>query len=416
MKLACVVHRYGADIAGGSEGHCRLVAEHLSGAHDVTVLTTTAHDHVTWRNHYQAGETRLGPVRVIRFPVDRERNLHRFRDISDCVFSDRAGVDEAAQWFLENGPYAPALLEFIDRHASDFDLVLFWAFRYYNTYFGVPLARDRAILIPTAEEDPLIHVESLAPFFALPRAYLFLTPEEEALVGDRAPRATPRRVIGSGVDLPGEPDQTKLAAAGISSPYVLYLGRIDPNKGCDTLIRYFLRYADRPNPANPPNPQNPANPADPGNIQLVVAGPANMPIPAHPLIRRLGYVDEATRDALLANAGVLLMPSPYESLSMVLLEAWNRGTPALVNAHCDVLRGQVLRADGGLFYRNALEFAGALDYLLDHPDVARQLGAQGKAYVDREYRWPTVMGKVESLFAEVGGQSSQRQIRAEYAE
>ena len=29
MKLACVVHRFGADIAGGSEGHCRLIAEHL---------------------------------------------------------------------------------------------------------------------------------------------------------------------------------------------------------------------------------------------------------------------------------------------------------------------------------------------------------------------------------------------------
>jgi glycosyltransferase involved in cell wall biosynthesis len=398
MKLACVVHRYGVDIAGGSEGHSRRVSEHLSAAHDVTVLTTTAHDHVTWRKHYDAGETRVGPVRVIRFPVDRQRNLHRFRDISDRVFSDRAGADDAAQWFRENGPHTPALLEFIDRRGHDFDLVLFWAFRYYNSYFGVPLARDRAVLLPTAEEDPLIHVESLAPFFALPRGYLFLTPEEEALVGDRAPRATPRRVIGCGVDLPGEPDQTKLAAAGISSPYVLYLGRIDPNKGCDTLIRHFLRYAARPSLANPANPANP--------IQLVLAGPANMAIPDHPLIRPLGYVDAATRDALLANARVLLMPSPYESLSMVLLEAWNRGTPALVNARCDVLRGQVLRADGGLFYRNALEFAGALDYLLDHPDAGRQLGAQGRAYVDREYRWPTVLSKIESLLVEAGGQSS----------
>ena len=79
VKLACVVHRFGADIAGGSEAHCRHVAERLSAKHDVTVLTTCAKDHITWRNEYPAGESRLGPVRVHRFPVARQRSLHRFR-------------------------------------------------------------------------------------------------------------------------------------------------------------------------------------------------------------------------------------------------------------------------------------------------------------------------------------------------
>jgi glycosyltransferase involved in cell wall biosynthesis len=379
-----VVHRYGADIAGGSEGHCRLIAEHLAAAHDVTVLTTTAHDHVTWRNHYQPGESRVGPVRVLRFAVDRERNLHRFQDVSDDLFAGRGGAETAERWFRENGPHALALLEFIDRHGRDFDLLLFWAFRYYTTYFGLPLAQDRAVLVPTAEEDPLVGVDSIAPFFNVPRAYLFLTPEEEALIGNRAPQRIPRRVIGCGLDPPGKPDRSRLAAAGLADPYLLYLGRIDPNKGCDTLIRHFLRYVDRPGP----------------RVPLVLAGPANMPVPSHPLIRRLGYVDGATRDALLAGARALMMPSPYESLSMVLLEAWNAGTPALVNARCNVLRGQVLRADGGLFYRNAMEFTAALDFLLDHPDAAQQLGAQGRAYVDREYRWPAVNAKIESVLVE----------------
>jgi len=92
-----------------------------------------------------------------------------------------------------------------------------------------------------------------------------------------------------------------------------------------------------------------------------------------------------------------MMPSPFESLSMVLLEAWNHGLPALVNARCKVLRGQVERADAGLYYGNTVEFIAALDYLLDHPEQARQLGRQGLAYVDREYRWPIVMGKIETL-------------------
>jgi glycosyltransferase involved in cell wall biosynthesis len=385
VKLACVVHRFGADIAGGSEGHCRLVAEHLADRHQVTVLTTCAHDHVTWTNHYAPGESQLGRLRVVRFPVTRTRDLHRFRDISDHVFSDRASPEEQEEWFRENGPLAPELLDFLKQNGRQFDLVLFWSYRYYDTYFGLPLVADRAILVPTAEEDPLIHVDALRRFFTLPRGYLFLTPEEETLVGGRVPAATPRRIIGCGIDPPGPIVARKLDALGITGPYILYLGRIDPNKGCETLLRHFHRYLDRDSV-----PQ----------VPLILAGPANMEIPAHPSIRALGFVDQPTRDALLAGATLLVMPSPYESLSMVLLEAWNRGIPALVNARCAVLKGQVLRADGGLYYQSAMEFSGTLDYLLRNPDLARRLGSQGRAYVDREYRWPAVMNKIESLLAE----------------
>ena len=122
-----------------------------------------------------------------------------------------------------------------------------------------------------------------------------------------------------------------------------------------------------------------------------------MPIPSHPSIKCLGVVDDAMRETLLAKARLLVVPSPFESLSMVLLEAWNQGLPALVNGRCAVLHGQVVRANGGLSYRYASEFAASLTYLLTHPDVARRLGQQGLAYVEQEYRWPHVMQKVEEF-------------------
>ncbi|PYR19427.1 MAG: hexosyltransferase [Acidobacteria bacterium] len=381
MKLACVIHRFGDEIAGGSENHCRLIAEHLAATHDVTILTTCARDHVGWENYYPAGESRLGPLTVLRFPVARQRNIHRFIDISDIVFSGRATPSEEEDWFRENGPVTPDLLDNLDRHSGDYDRVLFWSYRYFNSYFGLPLAADRAVLVPTAEEDPAIHISLLADYFARPAGFLFLTPEEQQLVGCRVPGTTPSAVIGCGIDPPPDAaDVSRLEALDLADPFVLYLGRIDPNKGCRTLLEHFARYA-----------------AAGGTAQLVMAGPANMPVPDAPWIRRLGFVDAAVRDALLARARVLLMPSPFESLSMVLLEAWNRAVPALVNARCAVLRGQVLRADGGLYYRTAAEFVAALTCLLDDPGIATQFGRQGFAYVDREYRWPTVMGKVEAL-------------------
>jgi len=384
MKLACVIHRFGADIAGGSESHCRVVAEHLAAAHDVTIITTCAKDHVTWKNHYPRGESQVGRLRVLRFPVARPRDLHRFMDISDLVFADRATPEQQDQWFRENGPEAPELLEHLRRDGAGYDRVLFWSYRYYDAYFGLPLVADRAVLVPTAEEDPLIHVDALRRFFELPKGFLFLTPEEEVLVGGRAPAATPSAIIGCGLDpSPGRADLSRLDGLGIADPFVLYLGRIDPNKGCGALVRHFLRYAELGRP-----------------VQLVIAGPSSIAIPQHPSILPLGFVDEDLRAALLTKARALVMPSPFESLSMVLLEAWNHGLPALVNARCKVLRGQVQRADGGLYYGNTVEFIAALDYLLDHPEAARRLGQQGLAYVDREYRWPVVMEKIEMLLAE----------------
>jgi len=389
VKLAFVVQRYGAAIAGGSEAHCRLLAEHLSAAHDITVLTTCASDYVTWANALPAGDTVEHGIRVRRFPVARTRALKAFADLSDTVFAFGSSPEDQVRWFAENGPDCPGLLDHLRAHGHDYDLVLFWTFRYAPSFFGLPLVEDRAVLLPTAEEDDAIGLSVLGEYFSRPRACLYLTPEEEALVSARAlnPPAI-RDVIGMGLDpaTGTAAESTPPDMPAIESPYLLYLGRIDRNKGCHVLFEYFERYAA----ARP-------------DVRLVLAGPAKMPVPAHPQILALGYVSDAVRDRLLVDASVLVVPSRFESLSIALLEGWNHAVPALVNGDCAVLAGQVTRANGGLAYRSAREFTAALDYLLDHPLERATLGAQGLAYVDREYRWPVVLERVERVLASAAG-------------
>jgi glycosyltransferase involved in cell wall biosynthesis len=382
VKLACVVQRYGADIAGGSELHCRDLAKRLAARHEITVLTSCARDYVTWENSHSPGTSMDGAVRVIRFAVTQPRKLHVFAPLSDEVFEGDAPAERQEAWFRENGPQVPGLLDHLREHGRGYDAVLFWTFRYYPSFFGLPLVRDRAVLVPTAEDDPAIRLDITEQFFTTPAGYLFLTPEEKALVSARAGRSLePSAIIGTGIEPAGPaPARDPLRSLGIPDHYILYLGRVDRNKGCDTLLEYFQEYASTA-PAT----------------TLVLAGPAKLQIPQHPGIRALGYVSDELRAALLAHARLLVVPSPYESLGIALLEAWNHGVPALVNARCRVLREQVRRANGGLHYRSFSEFSEALDYLRLHPKERRALGAQGLRFVEREYRWETVLPRVEAL-------------------
>ena len=387
MKLAFVVQRYGAGIAGGSEGHCRELAKRLSSRHDITVLTTCAKDYVTWKNAYPAGPSVEDGVRVLRFPVAHPRRIKVFADLSDEVFDGGAPRERQQEWFRENGPQAPALLGHLRAHGRDFDLVLFWTYRYFQSYFGLPLVADRAVLVPTAEEDAAIDLDVLHEFFDLPVGYVFMTPEERDLVSSRALHAlSPSVVVGIGIEPApiGATPRASIDRLDIPPKYLLYLGRVDRNKGCDALLDNFQDYA-----------------ATRKDATLVLAGPAKMQIPRHPQIRALGYVSDEVRSSLLAHACALVVPSWYESLSIVLLEAWNHAVPALVNGRCKVLAGQVTRANGGLYYMFPAEFDEATDYLLKRSTERDALGQQGLAYVEREYRWPTVVARVEELLEEV---------------
>jgi glycosyltransferase involved in cell wall biosynthesis len=317
-----------------------------------------------------------------------------FADLSDEVFEGGASRERQEEWFRENGPETPELVEYLRAHGHEFDLVVFWTFRYYQSYFGLPVVANRAVLVPTAEDDAAINLDVLPPFFDKPAGYMFLTPEEEQLVSGRAYRPLlPSMVVGSGLEPVSTAGMTRapLEALGIPQNYLLYLGRVDRNKGCDALLENFQEYASsRP------------------DVALVLAGPAKMQIPSNPRILALGYVSNEVREALLAHARALVVPSWYESLSIVLLEAWNHGIPALVNGRCKVLAGQVRRANGGLYYMFPAEFDEAADFLLNRPAERDAMGRQGLAYVDREYRWPTVLSRVETLLQDVRRRSTPR--------
>ncbi len=382
MRLAVIVQRYGLEINGGAELHARYIAERLARHTDIEVLTTCARDYITWRNEYPAGIDTINGLPVRRFPVDRERDPYEFGLRSRRVFEQPHSLADELRWLSSQGPTSPALLAHLVRHEDEYDYCIFFSYRYYHAYHGIRAVARRALLAPTAERDPAIGLSLFGPTFRGVRGILYNSFEEQALIHHvSGNQAVPGVVVGIGSEVPDEASAARFRAqTGIRGPFALYVGRIDPNKGCADLFGHFRRYA-----------------AEGGGLDLVLAGSTRMTVPDDPRIRHLGFVSEEEKYDALAAADLLIMPSPYESLSMVTLEAWAMGLPVLVNGDCDVLRGQAVRSNAGLYYTSYPEFAETLRRLENDPRLRAGLGANGRRYFERHYTWPEIDRKYLDL-------------------
>jgi glycosyltransferase involved in cell wall biosynthesis len=390
MKIAFVIQRYGEAIAGGAEMLCRRVAEHLAKEHAVEVLTTCAEDYVTWANQLRPGLETVNGIPVRRFPVSRPRRPEKFGRIQEFIFNHPHTTRQELKWLEEEGPCSPALVGHIDKNRRNFDLFIFFSYRYYITFHGLPLVAERSILVPTAEHDPVIHLGIFRDFFKLPGGIVYLTPEEQLLIESiSGNRQVPGDVIGGLDTWPGRVDRALFHQRhGLDeNGYILYLGRVDENKGCRQMFAHYIRYAAERKECLP----------------LVVVGRPVMEIPRHPGIRHVGFVPEEEKFAALAGSRFLLMPSFYESLCMVVLEAWTMGTPALVNGRCDVLRGQVTRGGGGLWYGSFDEFLYTMELLSRDDALCRALGRSGRRYCEQTYAWERIEEQYRELIGRVVG-------------
>jgi glycosyltransferase involved in cell wall biosynthesis len=281
------------------------------------------------------------------------------------------------------GPRSRALLAHLGRVKDDFDWFLFFSFRYYQAYWGARTVPHKAVLVPTAERDPVIGLSLFGPVFRGARAVMYNSPEERALIEHVSGRRGPSVVVGVGSEIPDRTQPGRFRRKhNVHRPFALYLGRIDVNKGCGEMFEHFQTYAAR----------------YPRGMDLMLIGSAHMNVPSHPRIRHLGFLPDEDKFDALAAADALVMPSPFESLSMVTLEAWALGRPVLVNGRCDVLRGQCLRSRGGLYYENVDEFCEGLYMLEGTGPVGAVLGRNGREYFRRNYTWPVIERKYLNMF------------------
>ena len=383
MKLAFVVQRYGLEISGGAELHCRWVAEHMKKYFEVEVLTTKAFDYITWKDHYPRGEEVINGIPVKRFSVTRTRDPRKFGRIQNYILENEHRLEDELKWLEEEGPYSPSLIKYINEHQNDYDYFIFFSYRYYHSYCGINSLPQKSILVPTAEHDPVIYLKIFKDLFRKPRAIIYNSVEEKNMINSLSQNMDVLGdIIGVGTEIPSQFSSEGFRRKyQIEGDYIIYIGRIDENKGCHKLFDCFLRFKDEID----------------SDIKLVLVGSNKLKIPSHSDIAYLGFLSEEDKFSTLEGALLLMMPSFYESLSMVTLEAWALRIPVLANARCEVLKGQCMRSNAGLFYENYEEFREALRLLISSPGLCEAMGKNGQEYFRQNYTWEVIENKYLSI-------------------
>ncbi|HEY3110924.1 MAG TPA: glycosyltransferase [Chloroflexota bacterium] len=226
--------------------------------------------------------------------------------------------------------------------------------------------------------------------------------ERQSLVEQYGARAERIAVMPPGVDLqlfaPVDRGVAR-AALGLSGEVLLFVGRIDPVKGLDTLLEAIALLRHRP------------------GLQLLVAGGAGAAHAADPdeahlrgLARKLGVADrvlwlgpvEQERLPLYySGADVCVVPSRYESFGLVALEALACGA-ALVASRVGGLPSIVRDGENGLLvpWRTPAEFAGRIEQLLNDPELAARLRRAARPSMAR-FSWAATARRVIGLYDEL---------------
>ncbi len=386
-RIALVNQRYGLEVNGGSEYYTRLLAEKLKNEYHIEILTSKALSYEKWENYYPSDIEEVNGITVRRFQVEKERNIFSMRLLAKCMTTLHLNTKWLGKlWVKAQGPYVPALIDYIKNSQDNYDIFIFVTYLYYPTVMGLPCVRDKSVLIPTAHDEPYIYFKNYCALFHMPQAIIYLTEEERLFVEHLFHNQNiPSAVAGVGVDIPADVSRERFRKKyHIQGDYVIYTGRIDLSKGCNQMLEYFLRYYE----SNP-------------NVQLVLMGQSFMELPEHPAVHYLGFVSEEDKFDGVSGAKALWLPSQFESLSISVLEAMSMAVPVLVNGACPVLKGHCTKSRGGLYYTNYQMCADALDKLIASDEGWLEFGRNAYSYIQNNYLWHNIIDKIKRLLEEV---------------
>lgn len=385
-KILFITPRFLQNASGGAEKLAFDYVNILSQSHTVTVCTTAAKNYVTWKNEFKTGFTEENQYKVIRFSVEKTRNIHRMNQILDrCLKAgDTVSMKDQMSFIKEQGPYSPDLIEYVKNHQSQYDLVILIGYLYYPIVLSVPLLKIPFVIVPTFHDEPPFRLPIYKQTYQNHYLYSFNAPEELQVYESYTRQKVKNYfLIGTYVDEPLLTEKQTISHHSIENFQLLTIGRIEPAKGYPELFQDYHDWKQLNHRYD---------------VSLKCLGSVfSMDVSKEKDILFPGFVSEENKTIEIQKSYLLLNPSAYESFSISIMESWLQEKPVLVNGKSSVMRGHCLRSQGGLYYSDKVSFQRMLDYLLDHQSIANQLGKNGRKYVLANFTKPVIKTKLNQM-------------------
>jgi glycosyltransferase involved in cell wall biosynthesis len=380
--LAFVPPRYGTEVVGGSESVMREAAHGLAErGWDVEVLTTCASSHYTWANDHPPGETRVGPVKVHRFPTV----LPVTGDLRHTLeVRMQAGLalthQEELTWL--NGVFrVPELFHHLLAHGSRYRAIVLSPYLFWSSVACAGIAPERTVMMPCLHDEAYARLEVVRTALTGAARAWFLSGPEHDLAHRLGLAPAAHDVVGAGVEVPPAYDPEGFRARhGLGRPFVLYAGRREGGKGWDELLSAF------------------AEASGAIDLDLVTMGVGRVEVPPglEGRVVDLGFLPDEEAPHAFAAAAAYVQPSRNESFSRTVMEAWLAGTPVLANAQSEVVRWHCERSGAGVTWEGRDELIAGLELVSESSGAAAAIARQGRAYVLEHYTWPAVLDRMEA--------------------
>jgi glycosyltransferase involved in cell wall biosynthesis len=177
------------------------------------------------------------------------------------------------------------------------------------------------------------------------------------------------------------------------SPFILFIGRLNPIKGPDLFIEAFCSLAK----------QFP-------DYHVVLAGPDEGMLPqlkktvsTHQLDNRvhfIGHISGETKSQALHAASLMVIPSRQEAMSIVVLEAGIEKLPVLLTDQCGLNYLDSINA-GKVVPATVEGIRNGLSKILSHQDELKTMGENLYQHVIENYLWSSVVAKINSLYEKI---------------
>lgn len=390
-RIGFIIPWFGMDIQGGAEAELRELVLHLKKTNlKFEVLTTCVRSFDSnWNeNYHKEGMSEENGITVRRFKIDR-RDKVVFDNINLKLMRNIPIARKEEEIFIREMVNSSRLYQYMRENEDEYGFFVFIPYMFGTTYYGVKVNPAKAVLIPCFHDESYFYMNIFKELYSKVAGIIYnAQPEKEMTEKNYNLQNVNQIVMGIGMDtdIVGDADRFRKKFK-LKRPFIIYAGRKDAGKNVDLMLKYFSEYHKR----------------QLSDLGLVLIGGGSIGIPSNisDRVYDLGFVDRQDKYDAYAAAELLCQPSHNESFSLVIMESWLCGRPVLVNNKCAVTKNFAIESDGGLYFNDFFEFEGCINYLLEHNDIADNMGGNGRRYVMDHFKWDVIIEKYIDFFQKI---------------